>query len=249
MLDRGFRAKVEEKLRPVGHGLRRAGLTANTLTLLGLLFATVTAALIGAGRFGWAAVSLIAASVPDVLDGAVAKASGTAGPRGAFFDSVVDRIADALVLGGAAWWFAGTDDPRLALLPVGVLALSFLISYERARAESLGFDARGGIMERAERLVTLGIGLAFDIVVPVLWIMAGLSAFTAVQRFVKVWRQAAPVPREHVGRPRWLERPRVRRLAEWWPALREGMTLREMGANGSRRRRPRRPTAWRRTRP
>ena len=75
---------------------------------------------------------------------------------------------------------------------MAVLALSMLITYERARAESLGFQARGGLMERAERLVLLGVGLAFDILVPVLWVMLVLTAFTAVQRFVKVWRQATP---------------------------------------------------------
>lgn len=248
MLDRGFRAKVEERLRPVGRGLHRVGLSANGLTLIGLCFATVTAILVGMGRFGWAAAALVATSVPDVLDGAVAKATGTAGPRGAFFDSVVDRITDALVLGGAVWWYAGTDEPRMAVLPLAVLALSMLVSYERARAESLGFDARGGLMERAERLVALIVGLAFDALSPVLWAMAGLSAFTAVQRFAKVWRQASPTPRDHVGRPRWLERPRVRRLAEWWPALREGTGREGLGSNGARRRR-RRPVAWRRARP
>lgn len=243
MLDRGFRAKVEERLHPIGRGLRRAGLSANGLTLLGLMFAGVTAVLVAQGRFGWAAVALVATSLPDVLDGAVAKATGTAGPRGAFFDSVVDRVTDALVLGGAAWWYAGTDEPRLAVLPLGVLALSMLISYERARAEGLGFDARGGLMERAERLVALIVALAFDILEPVLWAMIVLSSLTAVQRFAKVWGQAAPVPREHVGRTRWLERPRVRRLAEWWPAVREGA-----GPDGARWRR-RRPAARRRMRP
>lgn len=246
MLDRGLRAKVEEQLRPVGRGLRRVGLTANTLTLLGLLFAGVTAVLIGQGRFGWATVALIAASIPDVLDGAVAKASGTAGPRGAFFDSVVDRVADALVLGGAAWWFAGTSEPRLAVLPLAALGLSMLISYERARAEGLGFDARGGIMERAERLVLLMIGLAFDVLEPVLWVMVVLTAFTALQRFFKVWRQASPTPREHAGRTRWIERPRVRRLAEWWPALRDGSASDRPSGRSARGRR--RPTTWRRTR-
>ena len=78
-----------------------------------------------------------------------------------------------------------------------------LITYERARAESLGFTARGGLMERAERLVLLGVGLAFDILVPVLWVMLVLTAFTAVQRFVKVWRQATPErPRRTRHHPR-----------------------------------------------
>ena len=69
-----------------------------------------------------------------------------------------------------------------------------LISYERAQAEGLGYDARGGLMERAERMVLLGVGLAFDILVPVLWLMVVLTAITAVQRFVKVWRQASDLP-------------------------------------------------------
>jgi CDP-diacylglycerol---glycerol-3-phosphate 3-phosphatidyltransferase len=72
------------------------------------------------------------------------------------------------------------------------LGLSMLISYERAKAESLGFTATGGIMERAERMVLLSVGLAFDILVPVLWVMIALSGITAVHRFVKVWRQASP---------------------------------------------------------
>ncbi|MBV9412078.1 MAG: hypothetical protein JO148_10820, partial [Acidimicrobiia bacterium] len=71
-------------------------------------------------------------------------------------------------------------------------AASMLISYERARAEALGFQARGGLMERAERMFLLGVGLAFGVVlVPVLWVMLVLTSFTAVQRFVRVWRQAS----------------------------------------------------------
>ncbi len=78
------------------------------------------------------------------------------------------------------------------MLPLAVLAMSQIISYERAKAESLGFDARGGIMERAERIILLCFGLLFDsLLVPVLWVMLVLTAFTAVQRFVKVWRQAS----------------------------------------------------------
>ena len=78
------------------------------------------------------------------------------------------------------------------MLPLAVLAMSQLISYERAKAESLGFDARGGIMERAERIILLCFGLLFDsLLVPVLWVMLVLTTFTAVQRFVKVWRQAS----------------------------------------------------------
>ena len=93
---------------------------------------------------------------------------------------------------GVAWYLATNDGGLAPLLPMAVLAASLIISYERAKAESLGFDAKGGIMERAERLVLLGLGLLFEtLLVPVLWIMLVLTIATAVQRFVKVWRQAS----------------------------------------------------------
>ena len=76
-----------------------------------------------------------------------------------------------------------------------------LVSYERAKAEALGLSARGGVMERAERMVLLGVGLAFDILVPVLWIMLALTALTAVHRFVMVWRQATTRSRRRRLRP------------------------------------------------
>ena len=101
-----------------------------------------------------------------------------AGPRGAFFDSVADRVTDALLFGGVAWYLADRPRrPRWRCCRSPCSALSMLISYERAKAESLGFDARGGLMERAERFVLLGIGLLFDsLLVPVLWVMLVLTA-------------------------------------------------------------------------
>ena len=147
---------------------------------------------------------VILTGLPDLLDGAVARQSGRAGPRGAFFDSVADRVSDAALFVGVAWYLAETGTPSDAVLALAVLALSMLISYERARAESLGLDARGGLMERAERFVLLGVGLAFDILVPVLWVMLVLTAFTAVQRFVKVWRQATPERPPPHAPPPWL---------------------------------------------
>ena len=135
---------------------------------------------------------VILTALPDVLDGAVAKASGTASPRGAFFDSVCDRLTDALMLGGVAWYLSSNHPGRIAVLPMAVLAASMLISYERAKAESLGFDAKGGLMERAERIVALCFGLLFNpLLIAALWVMLALTLVTAAQRFVKVWRQAA----------------------------------------------------------
>jgi CDP-diacylglycerol--glycerol-3-phosphate 3-phosphatidyltransferase len=200
MLDQKWRAEIERGVRPIGVALRSAGVTADHLTAAGLVISAVTAVLIGSGRLGLGVIALVAGALPDLLDGAVAKASGRATARGAFFDSVSDRVSDSLVLGGVAWYYAGRH-PHLAVLAVAVLALSSLISYERAKADSLGFDARGGLMERAERVVLLCVGLAFGVLTPALEIMAALTAVTAGQRFVKVWRQASATA-EHEPRKR-----------------------------------------------
>jgi CDP-diacylglycerol--glycerol-3-phosphate 3-phosphatidyltransferase len=146
---------------------------------------------IGQGALRGGLVLVIAAALPDMLDGALAKASNTASQRGAFFDSVIDRVTDSVLFGGVAWYFASEKSAHLALLPMAIMGVSSLISYERAKAESLGLYAKGGLMERAERIVVLCVGLLFDsLLVPIMWIMLALTVITAIQRFVQVWRQA-----------------------------------------------------------
>ncbi len=193
------------------------GLSADHLTILGLAMAVVASVVIANGALRGGTLLLLACALPDALDGAVAKASGTAGPRGAFFDSVADRVSDALLLGGVAWYLSAEHGGQIALLPMAVLGASMLISYERARAEGLGFNARGGLMERAERLVLLGFGLVFDsLLVPVLWIMLVLTLITAAQRFQKVWRQASAVPEPAPLAARWRQRRVARPTASAW---------------------------------
>jgi CDP-diacylglycerol--glycerol-3-phosphate 3-phosphatidyltransferase len=201
MFDGRWRSTFEKGLRPIGASIRRTGITANHLTVTGLAMAVAAAVAIANGSLRAGLLLLVLTAVPDVLDGAVAKASGTASPRGAFFDSVVDRVSDALLLGGIAWYLDSTQPGRVAILPLAVLAASMLVSYE-----SLGFDARGGLMERAERLGFLAFGLLFEsLLVPVLWVMLGLTVATAVQRFVKVWRQASAPQVKPLG-ARWRSR-------------------------------------------
>jgi CDP-diacylglycerol--glycerol-3-phosphate 3-phosphatidyltransferase len=224
VFDGRFRTRIERAIRPVGERLGRTGLSADHLTILGVVVAVAAAVAVGSGRLLLGFVLVVLSSVPDLLDGALAKASGQASQRGAFFDSVVDRVSDAVVLGGVAWHLSVAHDPRLSVLPFAVMTASMLVSYQRAKAESLGLDARGGLMERAERIVALCIGLLFaPLLVWVLWVMLVLTAVTAVQRFVKVWRQAAVGPlvaerqrqrrtrRESRGLERRADRRRTRR--------------------------------------
>ncbi len=193
MFDGRWRGAVDRKTGPVGQRLHRYGVTADVLTATGLVSATATAVAVGTGHLHLAIGLLILTGLHDLLDGPVAKASGTTSLRGAFFDSVTDRVADALILGGVAWYLVSTHPGHLVLLPFAVLGATSLVSYQRAKAESLGLSARGGLMERAERMILLGFGfLSPMFLVPVLWIMLVLTMATAVGRFVKVWRLAEP---------------------------------------------------------
>lgn len=198
MFDGSFRTNFEKAMAPVGAGLNRIGVSPDIITGVGVAMAGGCAVAIGTGNFRIAFVLLALTGLPDALDGAVAKAAGISGPRGAFLDSVSDRLSDGLLFAGAGWYLAGTDNPRMALLPFALFIAASIVSYERAKAEALGFDARGGLMERAERFIVLGFGLLFaELFVPVLWLMLVLTAATAIFRFRKVWRQASvdrPVP-------------------------------------------------------
>tara|TARA_S200000501_G_scaffold76195_1_gene67975 strand:- start:7266 stop:7880 length:615 start_codon:yes stop_codon:yes gene_type:complete len=191
VFDGNFRRGVDKVLDPVGVALSRIGITANALTAAGIVIASVGAVFIGQGRLFLGFIFLILTGLPDALDGAVAKASGTSSIRGAFLDSVSDRVTDILLFCGIAWYLASNEPGRIMMLPVAVMGAAMLISYQRAKAESLGFDAKGGIMERAERFIVMALGLLIsDILIPVLWVMLVLTLITAVQRFVKVWNQA-----------------------------------------------------------
>jgi CDP-diacylglycerol--glycerol-3-phosphate 3-phosphatidyltransferase len=231
MLDKRWRAGVERGLAPVGERLRRLHVSPDVLTVIGLVISLATAVAIAAGHLAWGLVGVIAAGLADLLDGTVARRTGRASPRGSFFDSVADRVSDAALLLGAGWYLA-RESAYLPMLAFAVAALSMLISYERAKAESLGLQAKGGLMERAERFVLLSIALAFDIVEPVLWLMLVLTAITAADRFRRVWGQAAHAPRPaHRANRRRIARADGEmspRLRTWWEARRP--------AEGSRQR-------------
>ncbi len=148
MFDGRWRDAVDRGTGPVGRKLYQIGITADMLTATGLVSAAATAVAIGSGHLHLAIILLSITGLHDLLDGPVAKAAGTASVRGAFFDSVTDRVADVLVLGGVAWYLEAHRGGHDALVPFAILGATTLVSYERAKAESLGIEARGGLMER-----------------------------------------------------------------------------------------------------
>ena len=184
-------------MRPVGRVLARTPLSPNTVTLLGVLVQAVAAYLIVDGRLVGAGLVAVAAALMDAFDGALAKAQNRVSAFGGFLDSTTDRLSDALYLAPIAWLYGvapdspAHDEPWVAAVALVALIASFLVSYVKARAESLGFDCRVGIAERAERVILLIIGLVFESILPaVLVLLAVLAVVTVVQRIAHVRAQA-----------------------------------------------------------
>ncbi len=206
MFDGKFRQSADATMAPVGRALGKAGLSADVLTASGFVFALATAGCIAAGLFWQAIILLVLSGALDLLDGAVAKATHRTSKRGGFFDSVVDRWSDAAMLGGVAYYLSAHHHGTLVMLPFGLVTTFFMISYQRSKAESLGIPAKGGLMERAERLVVLGVALlSKTLFIPVLWVLLALTTMTMLGRFYRVWQAAerpapvAPSTPRHYG--------------------------------------------------
>jgi CDP-diacylglycerol---glycerol-3-phosphate 3-phosphatidyltransferase len=174
---------------PAGHALAKAGFTANSLTVIGLAGSVGAGILIASGYARVGGLLSLLSGLPDMLDGAVAKATGRSSRRGAFLDSVVDRLSDAAVLAGIVWLGISRNEPRVAVLAAMVMALSLIVSYVKARAESLGYECNVGIAERPERVVVLGVALLVGHVLAGLWVLVIAAAITLVQRIMRVWQQ------------------------------------------------------------
>lgn len=200
MLNIHARAAVSRALDPLGHRLARAGITPNAITVVGTV-GVVAAALVFFTQGWWFTGTMViwAFVMLDVVDGAVARASGKTSEFGGVLDSTCDRIADAAIFGSLAWWFARHDQKWLLLAAMLCLVLGSLTSYIRARAEAAGLNATVGIAERAERLIIVLVGTGLtgeNLEVPyvqaiALWILVGASTITVGQRLATVYRQSA----------------------------------------------------------
>ncbi|WP_345893803.1 phosphatidylinositol phosphate synthase [Nocardioides sp. TF02-7] len=184
---------------PVAHLLIRLGVTPNMVTLVGTLGVS-TAALVffPRGELLVGVLVITAFVFSDLMDGYMARLTGKTSKFGAFWDSTLDRIGDGAIFGGLALYFAGDGDSYLYLcVTLWCLVMGSVTSYARARAESLGMDAKGGIAERSDRLVSIlvmtGLSDIFDLpelMYVTLWALAAASTYTVVFRIVKVYRQA-----------------------------------------------------------
>ncbi len=183
-------------LAPLARGLHRVGITANTVTVLGVLITCAGAALLVAEQPLAALVVLLAGALSDTLDGQLAKAAGGGTRFGAFLDSTLDRVSDAALALGAAALGANRGDTVLFWSALIGLVASFLVSYVRAKAESMGTKAAVGLMPREARLLILLIGVGlwgvlglYQLVVVAFAAVALLSVITLLQRIAFVARE------------------------------------------------------------
>jgi len=186
MISRKYKAAFGELVQPLNLALHRLRISADHLTLAGIVFGALAAVAFAEGRLPLGGLFLVLAGAADMLDGSLARASGSASRFGSFIDSVADRATDVLILGGLAWHFRTTTELAVTLAAIGG---SFLVSYAKARAEGLGIACDVGLMERPERMILLIAGALTGLMRTAVWALAVLSLITAAQR---VWhvRQA-----------------------------------------------------------
>ena len=199
-----FEAWVRRHAEALISALGRSPVTPNQVTVVGLALTVGAAGLVAYGHLTWAGVVLIFAGTCDILDGALARSTHTAYQYGAFLDSTLDRYSEGAVYLGLTAYFLSVDGPwqrYLVLATLAALAGSFLVSYVRARAQSLGFTCKTGLFQRPERVVVTVIGLLIGgpVLYGVVFLLAIVTNVTALQRIREVWLQ---------GRAQRLERER-----------------------------------------
>ena len=183
-------------LYAIVRGLALTKISPNVLTFLGLVINVIAAVLFGFANgdnqqrmFLYAGLVIIGAGIFDMVDGRVARATGQVTQFGAFFDSVIDRYSDVALFFGLLVYYARANRFFYLVLTALVMVTSVMVSYTRARAESLIGTCKVGFMERPERIVLIIIGALFNKMAPVLWVLAVLSTITVIHRIAFTYQR------------------------------------------------------------
>lgn len=182
-----LRVRFAGVVEPVARCLANVGISPNAISVFGFLLQAGIGALFWLGRVRIGGLILLFGAPLDALDGAVARARGRDGRFGAFLDSTLDRLSDAvLILGLAAYQIRAETYLEVGLLLVALVA-AFMVSYTRARAESLGASCKVGLLTRLERILLIAVLAALGLTTALAWALATLSTITVVQRVVHVY--------------------------------------------------------------
>ena len=200
MIEKNFRTLAKTILLPIAKALAAIGITANTITLVGLLVNAVAAFFLATGRLVLSGILILFGGTFDAMDGVVARVSGKdeSNPSGALLDSVIDRYSEAVIFLGAMIYFFHLSNLLGVILVFASVIGSILVSYVRARAEGLQIECKVGLMQRPERIVLLALGVLAQgliikylswesngvILVSVFGFLALTSHITAVHRLV-----------------------------------------------------------------
>jgi len=178
-------------LLPIAKGLGKLGFSPNAITILGLLSYGAIGVVLAFGYRFIAGLMLVILGPLDALDGLLARERNQVSKFGAFLDSNVDRFAEFFLFFGLLYYlfhFRHASFKEAALVLTAMTG-SLLVSYARARAEALEFSCTVGLMTRVERLILFGAGLLFNIIIPVLWVLAIFTPITAIHRIIHVYKQ------------------------------------------------------------
>ncbi len=194
VLDIRARKHTSRAVDPIARAAAKIGLTPSIVTLLGLAITIAGSVLLALGHVAWGCGTLGFGALLDILDGVLARVTGTESIRGALLDSFTDRLGEVAIWTGLAFYLAEESEPTLVMLSIAGLAGSLLIPYLRAKAEGFGVEGKGGIMGRAERLLLFGFGIGLSgLGLPTLevtiWGLTALVWLTVAQRFYRTWVQ------------------------------------------------------------
>jgi CDP-diacylglycerol--glycerol-3-phosphate 3-phosphatidyltransferase len=175
---------------PVVNFLARYKLSPDLFTVMGMLAHFLLAWLIAVGEFRWAGIAMLILAPLDAIDGALARKLGRVqGGFGAFLDSTLDRLAEVILFGGFITYYMVQDDPQMLAIAYIAVTGSLMVSYSRAKAESLGFDSKIGIASRVERYFFMIVMLFLNRPDIALFVLAILTYVTLAQRMYYVWKQ------------------------------------------------------------
>lgn len=174
------------------HGLALSRIHPDVLTFIGLVINGIAAVLLAAGKFQTAGVVIIVAALFDMVDGRVARETNQVTVFGGFFDSVIDRYSDLVLLMGLLVYYASINRFFYIVLTAVVMTGSVMVSYTRARAECVIPKCKAGFMERPERIVLFILGALFNRMAPVLWVIAVLANITVIHRMIFTWQETKP---------------------------------------------------------
>jgi CDP-diacylglycerol--glycerol-3-phosphate 3-phosphatidyltransferase len=187
----------------VRNRLIESRLTPNAISLTGFVLNVAAAALVVGRMFFLAGVAFIIGSVMDTLDGRYSRMSGKGTPFGAFLDSTLDRLEEGIVLVAVGAYFASRHNEVAVAAVVAAVLGSLMVSYTRARAEALGVECKVGLATRPVRVVILSVGLVFakgaslgnfELLAPAVYVLAGLTVLTTIQRILHVRSQLRTAP-------------------------------------------------------